>query len=112
MDYEIMYGPIYDTIGVSTKISLLRGDTVTVTALDKTAGVQVDHLETLVPAATVRYPELIEKRVEAKELVGATVFMNGFFWECYNYKPRPSPLGELAGEVYLFLRNKTTRRET
>lgn len=112
MDYSILYGPTYEILGVPTTIALLRGDTILVTAIDKTSGVAVDHLETVLPAAAVRYGELVEKGVEAKELVGAIVMMNDVAWECNNYKMRPSPAGELAGEVYLLLRKQPARRES
>jgi hypothetical protein len=98
---------IYSTLGVPATI---QGVTGSVTVVDKTAGVadpmaSGNILPTLIPAACVRRAELAEHGVETLgDIVEKTITFNGKTWKIVSHKPRPTPMGEDLGEVYLFLR--------
>lgn len=100
----LLYGPVYTTLGVTCVFTTEDAGTITVTALDKSAGIQVGNdgiaVQTLAPAVVVRVADLVALDVEASALDGAELAMNGKTWRVESVQPRPSPNGEDDGEVY------------
>lgn len=86
----------------------LSGVTEPIRVMDKTAGIEVQHAggvvsPTLQPAATVRRPEITALGFEPRDLVNKTLTLNGTSWRIQSWKPRPTPEGELTGELLLYL---------
>ncbi len=104
-----LYDPIYAAVGVAASITPLEsGIPVSgLTALDKTAGVAVTlgniEAQSVLPAAIFRMAELIENELSEQDLDGGTVTFNGKTWKIKSHQLKPSPYGEMDGEVYLFL---------
>jgi hypothetical protein len=98
---------IYAVLGVDGNI---EGVTGTVRVVDKTVGVADPSasgftVPTMLPAACVRRADLAEHGVdEVGDIINKTITFNGKTWRITAHKPKPSPLGEDLGEVYLFLR--------
>lgn len=113
MDYQAtLYSPIYAIQGVPAVLTLATGEVVDgLTALDKTAGVEIAdakaEVATIKPAAVLRIPELVEKGVAVAETPKGSIALNGYEWSIVSYRFRPSPNGENDGEVYLVLTGKT-----
>lgn len=107
----IMLDPIYATLGVDATLTLADGSTsFAITVIDKTEGVNVGanvEVPTILPAAAIRYSELTENGLNKTDIVGGTLEFNGFEWTITNYRPVPTPSGELSGEVYAMLENQS-----
>ena len=114
MDWaSLLYDPVYDVIGETAVILPgVGGAAVTVTALDKTAGVVVDDgnprtvdttIQTLTPAIAVRMADLTAAGLTRADLEGGAIEINGAIWHIKSSKPRPSPKGEAGGELLLLL---------
>ena len=109
IDYaSLLYGPAFDVLGVPATLTLDVSDAepVTLTVLDKTAGVEVGDkitVSTILPAAMVRVSELTAAGVSASDLRGATITFNGKSWSIMRHEYRPSPNGEADGELLLIL---------
>jgi hypothetical protein len=107
MDYaSLLYGPIYSVIGVPAVLTLCGGEPpLTLTAIDKTAGVEVSFngadVVTIRPAAIVRATELAN--VPLASLRNASLEMNGKTWTVVEHGYVPAPTGEGNGEIRLFL---------
>lgn len=107
MDYAaLLYGPIYDALGVPATLTLPGddGEVIELTALDKTAGVEVGsnvEVKTVEPGAVVRRSDLAD--VTLADLRGAELELNGVTWTVRNHMLKPSPKGEADGEVVLLL---------
>lgn len=103
---DALYDPIYETLGVPGVLTL-RDDRAfsTITFMDKTTGVEIGTNENPViePAACVRRSELTALQIRPDDLKDATLLMNGFEWKVRRHALRPSPNGELQGELYLLL---------
>ena len=111
MDYQAtLYDPVYTVLGVPCVLTLADTRSFdTLTALDKTEGVDVgDNVQvpTIKPVAAFRMVELRAAGIEAEDVQDATLTMNGFTWTVDNYKFAPSPGGENDGELYLILAGK------
>lgn len=113
MDYQsALYDPIYliDGVPVTLTLESVSEPFDQLTALDKTAGVDVGdsvHVQTIRPAATLRVKELASFEIALDDLPGATLEMNEFEWIVQSYRVKPSPKGENDGEVLLLLTDKT-----
>lgn len=107
IDYaSLLYSPVYSVLGVEAVLTLpgTDGAEITLTALDKTAGVEVGgsvEVQTILPAAVVRASEL--SSVDLTDLEDSSLAMNGKTWRVKSYMLKPSPKGEGDGEVYLVL---------
>jgi hypothetical protein len=84
---------------------------VEVTVIDKTGGVSLgDHdskVETLEPAACIRYSELTSNGLTPLDLDGGSLEFNGSSWKIKSWPKRPVPSGARKGELLLILGNET-----
>jgi hypothetical protein len=110
MDYgALLYGPVYAALGAPAQLTLVEGEPpLLVTAIDKTAGVEVAtsgsfDVLTIKPAAAVRVRELAALGVALADLDESTLSLNGRLWRVRSHMLKPSPKGELEGEVFLIL---------
>lgn len=111
VDWSAHYAAIYNALGVSATITLAdSGDTVSATVIDKTGGITVQErqggvaVDTLRPAAAVRVSDL--DGASTADLNGSDITFNGGTWRIESHIPRPSPIGEGGGEIYLVLVEK------
>lgn len=116
-DPRVLYDPQYNLLGVEAVITSDAGAVLaTVTAIDKTAGVDVADrnnrggrsieflsVGTIRPAADVRAYELAEKSLAPSDLINAFITLNGTTWRIKSREPRPCPAGEGNGEIRLLL---------
>lgn len=100
---------IYATLSVEALFS--ANPAVLVDVIDKTDGVDMStggssgiSIPTLIPAAAVLISSLTEAGISRDDLDGTTVAFNGQTWRIYNSQPSPTPAGEAAGELIIFLR--------
>lgn len=106
----LLYNPLHSLLG--SPASLQRADQSVVTGLtviDKTSGVDVGegvHAQSLLPAAVIRYSELVTNNIDPDELDTCRITFNGNTWGINSVRMRPSLYGENDGEVYLFLHDK------
>jgi len=103
-----LYAPVYMAFGVVADITLSGGSTVyEIVALDKTAGIEVQlqgvDTTSVQPAVVCRMADLIDLGLAAADLRNAEIVINGGAWQVISYYPKPSPLGESDGELYLIL---------
>lgn len=108
-----LYDPIYLAMGVQAE--LVPGGTgvpVEVLVMDQTAGVIVTEgksgLQAIKPACSVRGRELTANNIELPDLKDGTIRMwpdtvDEKTWRIETYSVKPSPSGNLAGEVQLIL---------
>lgn len=114
MDWQgLLYDPNYDVLGVEAVLTP-RGLPALepITVLDKTSGVEVveagSTVQTVKPAAVIRIRELEERGLTDLDLLdNSEIVLNGMIYTGISYLKRPSPKGELDGEVYLFLSGGT-----
>lgn len=117
VDYQtLLYDPNYLIIGEEATINLPTGEVFTVTAVDKTSGIDVGNDvtgQTILPAAAVRMAELRDLGLSVERLTDANakITINGFVWTVESYRMKPSPKGESDGEVYLLLSEKKTGKD-
>ena len=100
-------------IGVSATLTAGTGtgaDGLSVTAIDKTSGLEVsdqDNLQTIRPAAIVRMAELTAAGILHSELDSGSLAIAGKTWRIHSYFLKPNPDGEIKGEVVLLLMDTT-----
>lgn len=103
----IMQTPIYSLLGVSAIFTPSgAGEPVTVTIIDKTAGVEVGsdiNTLTIRPGATVRAADLAAAGYGRESLDDGYLEFSGAIWRIEAYMPRPSPVGQASGEFLLLL---------
>ena len=92
-----MYDPIYSTLGVSATIASSGGQSATVTAVDKTAGISIPdartQIETVRPVALVRARELEQAGILVSDLPEGTITFNGATWRIKSYTPGAIAIG-------------------
>ena len=102
-----MYDPIYSVLGVSATVASAGGQSATVTAVDKTAGILIPdartQIDTIRPVAYVRTRELESAGILVADLPEGSITLNGGTWRIKSYQPHPSPLGEADGQIILIL---------
>lgn len=107
VDWSAHYDAIYSALGVVATLTLAVDDSsYSLTALDKTGGIQVGDdasVASVKPAAVVRMYELAEQGVSRSQLGDSRLTINGVEWIIKSTLPRPAPTGEAAGELFLIL---------
>lgn len=108
VDYNaLLLNPTYLALGVCATITPKNGFVFEVTAIDRTAGVEVNDqnvgMMTVRPAATVRMSDLNRVNLKREDLRNAKLVMNGKTWRVENTLPRPTPNGAGDGELFLYL---------
>jgi len=112
----MLLDPLYTTLGVAAVITLETDSdsdalTFDVTVIDKTGGVSLgDHdskVETIEPAACIRFAELTSNGLAPVDLEGASIEFNGSSWKIKSWPKRPVPNGARKGELLLILGNET-----
>lgn len=106
MDWSLMYGPIYATLGVEAVLTVACGDPpMALTVIDKTAPAAINFKGADVldvkPAAMVRATDLAD--VDKAKLRDATIRFNGKDWTIRSHEVIPAPTGEEQGEIRLIL---------
>lgn len=109
MDYRsVLYDPVYQIEGVGAKLTLASGQVFDgLTAIDKTAGVQLPgplaEVETLRPVASMLVGDLLDTGIDPDALDDATLELNDRVWKVNSTRYMPSPAGQADGEIYLLL---------
>lgn len=110
IDWAPYYDPFYIAFGVSATLTLAEDNVVYsgLTVIDKTQGVEAVvggdvTMMTIKPACVIRTAELSANGIALSKLGGSTIAFNGKTWRIENRLPRPSPDGEMAGELYLIV---------
>lgn len=117
MDWSLMYGPIYATLGVEAVLTVACGDPpMALTVIDKTSGSSSSfgnganrnglnfsdvNVLTILPAAVVRATDLAD--TDLAKLRDAQITFNGKTWRVMDHEPVPAPTGEGQGEIRLIL---------
>ncbi len=106
---EELYRPIYNDPAFGTDIAFTLADAseFEIRGLDKTVGVEVAgsqmEIGTVRPACVVLMVDLLTEGFSPEDLMNAEVEFNGGAWRVVSYFPKPSPLGDSDGELYLIL---------
>lgn len=110
LDYgALLLDPLYNgPFGASASLLAGTGGAITLTVIDKTAGVEralmgALDISTLEPAAIVRMSELTANGLSRADLKGASITFNSKTWLIVSIEAKPVPSGEAAGELFLFL---------
>jgi len=116
IDYpSLLFDPIYQTMGVPARLTpQSTGVGVDVTVLDDTSGAVVISgslgIQTIKPAASIRGTELVANDLLPKDLAGPLARLTlrpgdpgEVTWRIESYALKPSPSGEMAGEIQLVL---------
>jgi hypothetical protein len=107
MDFSaLLLSPIYDVLGVSASLTPNGIDAVAVslTVLDKTAGVDISsefEITAIRPAASARLSDLAALGIADTELDGGSITFNGSTWRIDMHLKRPTPDG--FGEMLMML---------
>jgi hypothetical protein len=104
----LLYGPLYAILGAPALLTIDDAPPLTITAIDKTSGVEVSasgslDVLSIKPAAVVRMSELAALGVALAALDEATLLLNGKSWRVRSHMLKPGPQGEHKGEVFLIL---------
>lgn len=109
LDYRsLLYGPIYDRLGVPATIVTQGGATIELTVRNLTApstisGIGVDF-QAFKPSAIARLYEL-EGADLAEDVVGGELTMDAHTWSIKSFEYVASPNGNSDGEVRLILKD-------
>lgn len=108
-----LFDPIYLTLGVQAIVTPGATQTpVEMTAMDQTAGIIVTEgklgIQAIKPACSLRGRELTANGIAPADLKDGTITLwpdtpDERVWRIENYSVKPSPNGEMAGEVQLIL---------
>jgi hypothetical protein len=106
MTWQSMYNSIYDSfIATDANLTSSSGKSINVRVTDETKGTVIPggpgHVETISPTCRVRGSEIVG--INVADLPDGTVTLNGQTWVIKATQMRPSPEGELAGEVMMIL---------
>lgn len=101
----LMLDPNYLIHGVSAELRIESAVITGLTVIDKTTSVDTGQrgvdVEVLSPHCVVRYKELTDAGVARDSLRQAVIAFNDQVWRITSAKPRPTPGGELDGELML-----------
>jgi hypothetical protein len=106
MTWQTMYDNIYDSfIATDAILASSSGKILNVRVTDETKGAVIPgspgQVETIRPTCRVRSSEIAG--IDMGDLPDGTIAFNGQTWIIKATQMRPSPEGELAGEVMLIL---------
>lgn len=88
----------------SAAVLTIGSTSLSLTAVDFTSGSEVlNGVQTVSPQAEIRASELADLAVDAADLDGATLTLNGTSWRIAAVQPLPTTAGEADGEYLLFL---------
>jgi hypothetical protein len=112
MTWQAMYDNIYDSfIATDASLSSSSGKTVNVRVTDETKGTVIPggpgQVETIRPTCRVRALDLVSASIDVADLPDGGITLNGQSWIIKATQMRPSPEGELAGEVMLILMSES-----
>jgi hypothetical protein len=103
----MLYAPVYAALGVAAEMTVEGDETLyEFVVLDKTGGVEITLQgaeTTLSPAVVMRRADLEEVELSPADLRNALIEVNGVSWKVISYYNKPSPMGQLDGEIYLIL---------
>jgi len=109
MTWQAMYDNIYSSFIATDAVLSSSGKTINVRATDETKGTVIPggpgQVETIRPTCRVRMSELAG--IDVGDLPDGSLTMNGQSWIIKATQMRPSPEGELAGEVMLILMSES-----
>lgn len=108
---ELLYDPSFAVFGVDAELTVSETDgSHPIQVIDKTDGVAPPEgsfdgfaVLTLRPACFIRRADLDEIDVEVHELDGSIIEFNEKVWRIEQHLLRPTPFGELDGQVVLYL---------
>lgn len=107
MDYgQLLYAPLYATLGVDAVIRGVYFESVPIRAMDMTSGIEIgDHVgvKSIQPAAVVLATSITENGLSREDIEGASLELAAKLWRVKATMPKPSPVGEALGEIYLIL---------
>ncbi len=107
MDYgQLLYAPLYATLGVDAVIRGIYFDSFPIRAMDMTSGIEVgDHVgvRSIQPVAVILAKAIADNGLSREDLEGATLELAAKLWRVKATMPKPSPVGEAQGEIYLIL---------
>ncbi|MBX9757211.1 MAG: hypothetical protein K2Y29_00430 [Beijerinckiaceae bacterium] len=112
VNYSNLLAPLYRVYAVD--VTLTPASTgaaaVTLSAIDKTRGVEVSlgrdasiAIPTMRPAAQIRATDLADAGLTRDDLRDATLVMNGKTWRVNRSMPKPTTQGEAEGQLWLIL---------
>jgi hypothetical protein len=108
MTWQTMYDNIYDSfIATDAMLVSSSGKTIKVRATDETKGTVIPgapgQVETVRPTCRVRLSELDVAGIDVGDLPDGSISFNNQSWIIKATQMRPSPEGELAGEIMMIL---------
>jgi len=108
MDFtSAVLGPVFEAFGVAATLSPASGGSHSITALDRTRGMEIESFEvgvaTVYPVARVRASDLADLSVLVSDLPDGSITLNGTTWAIDYPIERPSPSGAADGVVDLVL---------
>ena len=110
---DMLDGIYASEAGVSATLTAGTGtgaDGLSVTVIDKSSEmvlVDQDNLQTIRPAVCIRMSELNTANIAHAELDGGSLAMTDKTWRIHSHLLRPTPDGELKGEVLLLLMDES-----
>ena len=102
----MLHGPHYAAWGVVALLQLDTGTYDDLVMIDMTAGVSLPgpiDIQTVRPAALVLAGELDDRGILPSQLDGGSLALNGKSWKIIAHQMKPSPNGDLDGEIALLL---------
>lgn len=109
VDWPRHYDAIYARIGVDAVLTIpgTDGGEFALRVVDKTSGIVVGgggvEVGTVLPACDVRAVQFFGLSLNLDDMKGSEIAFNGVAWDIERHEMRPSPAGESAGEIRLFL---------
>ena len=107
--WQLSYDAAYRALGVDAIFTASTGLTAQceLRVIDKTAGVADPFgpfgVDTVQPAAMVRYAELTRHGITRRDLDRSAISFNERHWTIRSHRLFPAPTGERKGEIMLLL---------
>lgn len=85
------------------------GRDLTLRMVDLTRGIEVGdgdaQVSTVLPSASVRACDLSSSEIDAHDMIGQAITLNGVEWTINSHAPKDNPHGPENGEIYFMLVN-------